>query len=111
MCNCNRFDHRVYNITSNGTNLILSVSNSTNIGANERFVFYFPRCSKTIKSVVTGAPLPVLVNVNGANVQVLDSNEQAVLSYNVPRRSDGRYIVPETGEPYIQLFYPDEVWY
>lgn len=111
MCNCNRFNHRVYNITSNATNLILSVSNSTNIGDNERFVFYFPRCRRqTIKSVITGAPLPVLVNVNGVNVQVLDSNQEAVLSNNVPRRSDGRYIVPETGEPFIQLFYPDEVW-
>ncbi len=110
MCNCNRLNHRVYNITSNGTNLILSVSNSTNIGENERFVFYFPQCGKKIRNVITGAPLPVLVTVNGVNVQVLDSNQEALLSNNVPRRSDGRYIVPETGEPYIQLFYPDEVW-
>ena len=102
-----RKNHIVYNVTSNGTNVILSVSDSTNVGDGERFVFYFPRCSKTIQSVVTGAPLPVLINVNGVNVQLIDSNQQAVESYRVPRRSDGRYIVPETGEPYVQLFYPE----
>ena len=108
MCKCNKRNHIVYNITSNDTNLILSVSNSTNIGDNERFVFYFPNCRRqTIRSVITGEPLPVLVNVNGVNVQLIDSNGQAVLSNRVPRRADGRYIVPETGEPFIQLFYPE----
>ena len=34
MCKCNKRNHVVYNITSNATNLILSVSNSTNIGDN-----------------------------------------------------------------------------
>ena len=108
MCKCNKRNHVVYNITSNATNLILSVSNSTNIGDNERFIFYFPNCRRqTIRSVITGAPLPVLVNVNGVDVQLIYSNCQAVLSNRVPRRADGRYIVPETGEPFIQLFYPE----
>lgn len=106
---CRRINHKVYNITSTATNLILFVSHSTNIGNGERFIFYFPQCGKKIRNVITGAPLPVLVNVNGVNVQVIDSNGQAILSNDVPRRSDGRYIVPDTGAPYIQLFYPDEV--
>lgn len=108
MCKCKRKNHIVYDITSDGTNLILSVTNSTNIGGNERFVFYFPKCRReTISDVVTGAPLPVLVNINSVNVQLIDSNGQAVLSNRVPKRSDGRYIVPETGEPFIRLFYPE----
>lgn len=109
-CNCRKL-HRVFDVTATDTNLVLSVSNSTNIGDNERFKFYFPKSLKhAIGAVITGAPLPVLVNVNGVNVQLIDSNQQAVLSNRVPIRSDGRYIVPETGEPYIQLFYPNCVW-
>lgn len=97
--------HRVLNISATTTNLVLNVSNSTNIGNGERFKFYFPRCrTQRISDVITGAPLPVLINVNGANIQLINANKQAVLSNKVPRRSDGRYIVPTTGEPYIQLY-------
>lgn len=101
---CKYRNHLVYDLSATDTNLILFISNSTNIGDNERFIFYFPQCVKRIKDVITGAPLPVLLNVNGVNVQLLDSNLQPVLSNRVPRRSDGRYIVPETGEPYVRLF-------
>lgn len=106
MTNCLNFLHRVIEISATTTNLVLNVSNSTNIGNGERFKFYFPRHrTQRISDVITGAPLPVLINVNGANVQLIDSNKQAVLSNRVPRRSDGRYIVPSTGEPYVQLYY------
>lgn len=108
MCKCRRKNHIVYDITSDGTNLILSVTNSTNIGNNQRFIFYFPkRLMGVIGSIVNGSPQPVLVNVNGVNIQLIDSNKQAVLSNQIPNRSDGRYIVPLTGEPYIQLYYPE----
>ena len=108
MCICRRRNHKVYDVTSNGTNLILSVTNSTNIGNNQRFVFYYPkRLMGVVGSVINGAPLPVLVNVNGDDIQLIDSNKQAILSNRIPNRADGRYIVPETGEPYIQLFYPE----
>ncbi len=107
MCRCRRKNHIVYNVTSDGTNVTLFVSNSTNIGNNERFIFYFPKCAVRIRDVVTGSPLPVLVNVDGVDIQLIDSNGQAILSNRVPRRADGRYIVPETGEPYIRLFYPE----
>ena len=73
----NRCTHRVIDITADGTNLILTVANSTNIGNNERFKFYFPRCAQRISNVVTGAPLPVLVNVNGVNVQLIDAYGRA----------------------------------
>lgn len=97
--------HRVFDISATATNLVLTVSNSTNIGNGERFKFYFPRCgAQRISDVITGTPLPVLINVNGTNVQLINANRQAVLSNRVPRRSDGRYIVPATGEPYVQLY-------
>ncbi len=98
--------HRVIDITSDGTNLILTVANSTNIGNNERFKFYFPRCGQRIRNVVTGAPLPVLVNVNGVNVQLIDIYDRAVSSNRIPRRADGQYVVPATGEPFVRLYYP-----
>lgn len=98
--------HRVIDITATEANLVLTVANSTNIGNGERFKFYFPQCGDRISDVVTGAPLPVLVNVNGVNVQLIDAFGRAVFSNRVPRRSDGQYIVPATGAPYVRLFYP-----
>lgn len=98
--------HRVFEVTATDTNLVLFVSNSTNIGNGERFTFYFPKCKRgAIGAVITGAPLPTLININGVNVQLIDSNNQAVDSNEIPRRSDGVYIVPTTGEPFVKLFY------
>lgn len=99
----NNCSHRVENITANTTNLILTVSDSTNISPYERFDFYFPEY-KTIKSVITAEPLPVLININGTNVTANDKNGQPLESDKIPRRSMGRYIVPETGTPYVVLY-------
>lgn len=104
-CYC-KHAHRVFEVTATDTNLVLLVSNSTNIGNGERFTFYFPKSMRgAIGAVITGAPLPVLINVNGVNVQLIDSNNQAVNSNEVPRRSDGVYVVPTTGEPFVKLFF------
>ena len=98
-----RCSHRVETITTTDTNVVLTVSDSTNVSPYERFDFYFPKY-RTIRNVVTGAPLTVLVNVNGTNVTVYDKNAQPLQSDRVPRRSLGRYIVPETGTPYVILY-------
>lgn len=100
MINCS---HKVENITTTETNVVLTVTDSTNISSLDKFSFYFPRY-KTIGSVVTGEPLPVLISVNGANVPVYDKNYQALLSDKIPRRSQGRYIVPDTGSAYVILY-------
>ena len=99
----NNCSHRVETITATDTNLVLTVSDSTNISPYERFDFYFPDF-KTIRSVITGAPLPVLISVNGTNVTVYNKNFEILESDEIPRRSMGRYIVPETGTPYIVLY-------
>ena len=105
MINCCKHLHRVYDITVTATNVILLVCNSTNIGENERFVLYLPKSiRRIINATLTAGPLPVLINVNGADIQLIDVNNQAVESFNIPRRSDGIYIVPETGEPFVKLF-------
>ena len=100
MYNCS---HRVENITATATNVVLTVSDSTNISSYDKFDFHIP-AFKSIRSVLTGEPLPVLINVNGANISVLDKNSEPLLSDKVPRRSQGRYIVPATGAPFVILY-------
>ena len=99
----NRCSHRVENVTATAANVILTVSESTNISPFERFDFYFPQC-EGIGNIVTGEPLPVLISVNGANITVLDKNGLPLDSDKVPRRSQGRYIVPDAGTPYVILY-------
>lgn len=99
MCKCS---HRVETITVNDTNVVLTVSNSTNIGNYAKFDFYFPKC-KSLRRLVTGEPLAVLINVNGENVPLYNRYSIALLSDRVPRRSCGTYIVPESGSAYVIL--------
>ena len=101
MCN-NKCSHRVETITATATNLVLTVSESTNISNYEQFNFYFP-CYRSIGAVVTTNPLQVQVNINGVVVDVLNRFGEPLLSNRVPRRSKGTYIVPETGDPYLIL--------
>lgn len=96
------YTHKVETVTATATNVVLTVSDSTNISAYEPFNFSFP-CYRYISNVVTGDPLPVQVNVNGVAVNVENRFGQPLLSNRVPRRSKGTYIVPETGDPYVIL--------
>jgi hypothetical protein len=98
-CKCS---HVVETITATATNLVLTVSESTNISNYEPFNFYFPKF-RDIQSVVTGDPLPVQINVNGVAVDVLNRFGEPLQSNRVPRRSKGTYIIPETGAPYVIL--------
>lgn len=102
MCNCNNNVLAVQTVTSNGTNVILTVSNSTNISSLQCIAFT-ANC-KTISDSVTGAPLPVLININGTDVSLLNKYSLPVLSNRVPRRAIGAYVVPTTGDPYVILF-------
>lgn len=56
-----------------------------------------------ISTAVTGAPLPVQVNVNGTAVALLNRYSLPILSNRVPKRSKGTYVVPTTGDPYVIL--------
>lgn len=94
--------HRVETITATATNVVLTVSDSTNISNYDNFDFYFPKY-RAIRDVVTGDPLPVQINVNGVDVDVLNRFAEPLQSNRVPRRSQGTYIVPETGDPYVIL--------
>lgn len=100
---CNNFKHVLERITLTDTNVVLTVSNSTNIGNLEIFELAVP-CNKSIKDAVTGSPLPVLINVNGEDVALYNKNSIQIKSNHVPRRSKGSYVVSATGTPYVILY-------
>lgn len=100
MCICK--NHCLETAVSNGTNIILTVTNSTNI--NSLDCFNFSAGCKCVADIVTGAPIPVLINVNGTDVMLLNKYCLPILSNRVPRRSRGAYVVPASEKPYVILF-------
>lgn len=100
---CNQFKHVLERVVVNETNVSLIVSNSTNIGSLDKFELSVP-CNKNIKDTVDGAPLPVFINVNGADVPLYNKNSIQIKSNHVPRRSKGSYVVSATGTPYVILY-------
>ena len=106
MCNCNT--HRVVTATYNGTNVALTLTNSTDIGNKEAFNI---AVYKPISSLVTGAPVPVVANINGvATVPLRDAYGLPLMSNKVPRGiTCGTYIVDnseETPDIYVILKTP-----
>lgn len=102
MCNCNNKIHCLETVTVTDTNVVLTVTNSTNISSLE--CFHFNAGCKCISDFVTGSPLPVQITVNGTAVALLNKYSLPILSNRVPRRAKGAYVVPETGSPYVILF-------
>lgn len=95
MCNCNN-NHRVVTVTVSDTNVVLTVTDPDNIGSLERFNLI---CKKPISSLVTGAPLPVQININGVVSNVKNSFGLPLMSNVVPwGLTCGRYVVEGTGE-------------
>lgn len=94
--------HRVETVTATATNVVLTVSDSTNIGSLDNFNLV-TGCQR-VSTAVTGTPLPVQVTVNGVAVDLLNRFALPILSNRVPERSKGYYIVPETGDPYVILY-------
>lgn len=101
-CSCNKQCHKVQTVTATATNVVLTVTNPTNISSLD--VFNFSTGCKSISDVVTGTPLPVQITVNGTAVALLNKLAQPILSNRVPCRSRGAYVVPTTGDPYVILF-------
>ena len=98
MCNCSNCDtHRVVTVTFNGTNVTLTLTNSTDIGNKEPFNIVV---CKPVSSLVTGSPVPVVANINGvATVPLRDAYGLPLMSNKVPRgKTCGTYIVDESGE-------------
>ena len=101
-CNCNQKTHCLEMVTTTDANVVLTVTNSTNISSLD--CFHFNAGCKGISDFVTGGPLPVQIIVNGTAVALLNKYSLPVLSNRVPRRSRGAYVVPMNGSPYVILF-------
>lgn len=102
MCNKCSFDHYLEAVTATAATVDLTVSDSTNISSLEPFNI-ITGCRR-ISEVVTGAPLPVQVTVNGTAVALLNRYSLPILSNRVPKRSKGTYVVPTGGgSPYVIL--------
>lgn len=100
MCNCIKLC--VETVTATDTNVVLTVSNSTNISSLQCLNFGVPYC-KSISDVVTGEPLPVQITINGTAVSLLNKYSLPIMSNKVPKRAKGYYVVPATGSPFVIL--------
>jgi hypothetical protein len=102
-CNCNPNFHKTLTLTQTATNLVATVSNGTNISSLDYFELVL--CQNP-SSVITGEPLPYQVNVNGANVSLLNKYALPIYSdrLRVRKRYYGSYVVPATGKPYVILW-------
>lgn len=100
-CNCNKHKHVLESVAVTETNVVLTVSNSTNIGSLDNFELVIP-CCKSV-SDFTGEPLPVQINVNGEAVNLYNKYSLPILSNRVPRRAKGAYVV-SSGVGYVILF-------
>lgn len=79
MCN---FNHRVVTVTFTGTAIELTLMDSTNIGDMERFNVI---CRKPVSALVTGAPVPVVANINGvAGIPLKNAYGLPLMSNVVP---------------------------
>ena len=90
VCNCNN-THRVVTVSNTGTSIALTVTDSVNIGDFERFNL---AVYKPISALVTGAPLPVTVTINGvAGIPVKNAFGLPLMSNLVPwGKTCGRFI-------------------
>lgn len=96
--------HIVDTVTNNTTSISLTVSNSDNVTENEFFLF---RCPKAVSQLVTGAAIPVTIEINNVQVPLKNMYGKQILSNRVPKRSkNGRYMVDSasgTAVPYVIL--------
>lgn len=102
-CNCNPNFHKTLSLTQTATNLVATLSNSTNISNLDYFEVVLCQCPNT---VITGEPLPYQFTVNGTPVNVLNKYSLPIYSDRLkPRkRYYGSYVTPATGDPYVILW-------
>lgn len=108
VCNCNLgfnnpFAHWVISdgSTVSATAVELAVTNSTNIADHEKF--YFRANNNVINlSAVTGAPVPVTININSTALQLWDKFGEQILSNQIPKRAFG-YVSLNSPTPHVSL--------
>ena len=103
MINCCNTFHKSTALTVTGGNLVITVTNSTNIASLDDFEFVL--CQKP-STVVTTAPIPIQITINGTAVSLLNKYSLPIYSNRlcVRKKYYGSYVVPATGSPFIILW-------
>lgn len=102
MITCETF-HKSTTLTVIGGNLVMTVTNSTNISNLDDFELVM--CQKP-SNVVTTAPIPMQITINGTAVALLNKYSLPIYSnrLNPRKKYYGAYVVPATGSPFVILF-------
>ena len=106
-CNCNPYFHKVTNLTSVGegeqTGVSMTITNDTNISNLDYFELVL--CVNP-NSVVTGAPVPYDITVNGESVNLVNKYSLPIYTNRLSTRKKyyGSYVVPASGSAYVILF-------
>lgn len=97
-CKCNDDTHRVVTVTYSGTAIQLEATNTNNISNLERFNLVV---CKPVSNLVTGAPVPVTITINGvADIPVKNALGLPLMSNLVPwGKTCGRYIIDNSVTP------------
>ena len=106
MCNCNKrcnntTFHRLVSAAVSNSTLVLTVDHDTNIADEEPFIF---KGNLTVKigNLITGAPIPVGININGATIPVWNKFGVQIQSNEVPKFARG-YYAENDGTPHVIL--------
>ena len=102
-CNCNPNFHKTLTLTQTATNLVATLSNSTNISSLDYFEVIV--CQNP-DNVITGNPLPYQFTINGTPVEVRNKYSLPIYSDRLKTRKRyyGSYVAPATGDPYVILW-------
>lgn len=99
MYGCSPYEHLGTALSATG---VLTVTNNTNIGNFEPFNL---RLRENLTTSITAEPVLYQATVNGADVYLKSVWGTYIPTNRLRARVTylGRYIVPETGDPYIVL--------
>jgi hypothetical protein len=98
-CNCNPDFHKGTSLSTTG---VLTVTNADNIA--NLSPFFLVLCVNP-NSVITGVPVNYTMVINGATANLVNRFGLPISTDRLTTRHvyHGRYIVPETGTPYVIL--------
>lgn len=107
-CNTNPYFHKttaLQSVEESGGNAYvrMTVTNSTNIDSLDYFELVLTINPNT---VVTGAPVPFQINVNGVDVALKNRYSRPINTnrLNVRKRYYGAYVAPVGEDPYVILW-------
>lgn len=102
VCNCFNF-HRVTGLAAGEGQVTMTISNGTNISSLDPFELVLCLNPNT---VVTGAPVPYKITVNGSEADLLNKYSLPIYTdrLRMRKRYYGSYVAPAEGTPYVILW-------